>query len=81
LSERQPYAVWDPANLSWIPERAVEIAKFEKLTRHDEIIDMARRCRIRWFVVHPEDELAWPQAVVDSAVFESDGYRVYAFGM
>jgi len=81
LSERQPYAVWDPANLSWIPERAVEIAKFEKLTRHEEIIDMARRFRIRWFVVHPEDELAWPQAVVDGAVFQSDGYRVYAFGI
>jgi hypothetical protein len=83
VAERQPYSLWIASNPQRMPQvnqdRFAEITQFKNLTTQKDIVETARRYRIRWFVVHPDDVLGWPRTVIDDAVFESNGYRVYKF--
>ncbi len=86
LAERQPYVQQWNAYAQFggrpppiISERFGQITQFKNYEGEGDIVEFARRNRIRWFVVHPEDPLAWPKSITGQPAFESGGYRVFRF--
>src|SRR6185369_1006476 len=40
----------------------------------------AQRIGLRWFLLNPGDQLAWPAELAQRPVFELGGYKLYRFG-
>jgi hypothetical protein len=78
FSERQAFATFatnrPPALLL---ERIEDLEALRRMTDVDEIRRFATERRIAWYLLHPDTEIAWPAAVLDSPAFACGGYRVY----
>ncbi len=85
LSERRSYlsrpALWqeskNPALPAEIERRRALLEQYKSATTIAAVREMAVQTGIRWFLVHPDDPLRWPQAVLQSLAFVSSGYRVF----
>ncbi len=56
-------------------KRALEAMK--AFTTREQLDAFARQTRIRWYVLHPDEVVAWPAAVLDHPAFADRGFRVY----
>jgi hypothetical protein len=57
--------------------RAAECREVLRATTRDELGEFARRTGVRWFVLHPTSEVAWPKDLLAAPAFENRGFRVY----
>ena len=46
-------------------------------TTREQLDAFARQTGIRWYLLHPDDAVAWPADVVDHPAFADRGFRVY----
>jgi hypothetical protein len=85
LCERRAYAGWpvvgsytarDPSDPIF-RERLVALEKWRGARTTAEVVRFAREAKIRWFLLHPETAIDWPEEILSRPVFESHGYRVY----
>jgi hypothetical protein len=60
--------------------RAVECQTVLRATTRDELTQFAHRTHVRWFVLHPDSQVAWPPEVLAAPSFEERGFRVYDLG-
>jgi len=81
LSERQSYVVRYFTQRNLHPEqqsRLESLSILKKMTVKEEIKEYLSKKNIRWYVLHPEDTVSWPQDLLHRYVFESYGYTVYS---
>ena len=82
LAERQAFVI---ANMlksreqSGLGQRLEEAETFKRMTDVAELTNFAAMRKISWYLLHPTSEVSWPKSVIESAVYECDGYRVYHF--
>ncbi|MCX6957060.1 MAG: hypothetical protein NT164_00725 [Verrucomicrobiae bacterium] len=83
LAERQGYLVTNNANRDVakmdpvVAERFKELNAFKQMTTESELKTFIQSHSIAWYLLRPETEVAWPDSFKNSAIFQSDGYRVY----
>ncbi len=85
LSERRSYlarpALWkeskNPALPAEIERRRALLEQYKSATTIAAVRQMAAQTGIRWFLVHPDDAVRWPESVLQSPAFVSSGYRVF----
>lgn len=83
LSERKAFVTWGPyfnipgqgAVFQLRQERWDEVDELLAATQPHEIHAWFERTGVRWLLVHPESNLAWPQSI--RPAFASAGYRVF----
>ena len=83
LAERSNYAartltVMD-YNIELLRQRIAFIESFMELRDAAAIVATARQIGLRWFLLDPGDQIAWPAQIAQRPVFELDGYRLYRF--
>ena len=83
LAERSNYAARTLTIMSYnsdlLQQRIAFIERFMELRDAAAIAATAHQIGLRWFLLDPGDQLAWPAEIVQRPVFESDGYRLYHF--
>ena len=83
LVERQGYLMIDNANTEEgkmdpvVAERLKALEAFKQMTTESELKTFIQSHSISWYLLRPETEVAWPDSFKNSAIFQSDGYRVY----
>jgi hypothetical protein len=85
LSERRSYLarpkLWkqskNPAVLAEIERRHALLEQLKTATTAAAMHEQAAQLGIRWFLLHPDDDVRWPRAVLQAPAFVSDGYRVF----
>ena len=60
-----------------VAERFKELNAFQQMTTESELKTFIQSHSISWYLLRPETEVAWPDSFKNSAIFQSDGYRVY----
>jgi hypothetical protein len=60
-----------------VEKRRLYVERLPCLTSLAELVEAARESGIRWFVLHPDDDVAWPKAILDKPAFAWGGYRVF----
>jgi hypothetical protein len=60
-------------------ERLAGLRQFKTFTSEDEIVSFASKHGIKWYILHPDDEVHWPPHLTDKFVFRESGFRVYNF--
>ncbi|MBX9577067.1 MAG: hypothetical protein K2W97_01155 [Chthoniobacterales bacterium] len=83
LAERQGYLVTNNANMEVakmdpiVAERFEGLQRFKQMTTEGELKTFIQTHLISWYLLRPESKVAWPDSFKNSAIFQSDGYRVY----
>jgi len=62
-----------------VNERLGEMAAFKKVDDTAQIKLLASTYGLSWYLLQPESEVSWPRSLLDQAVFNCNGYRVYRF--
>lgn len=83
VAERRTYAARTLTiidyNADLLHQRIAFIERFMDLRDPTEIAAAARQIGLRWFLLNPGDQLAWPDEIAQRPVFELGGYRLYRF--
>jgi len=83
LSERQSYVIdyfFIQAKLmTEQKDRLSAIAFVKKMTDPQAIVDFFVKRHIKWFILHPEDDIPWRKDLSARCAYESHGYRIYFF--
>jgi hypothetical protein len=81
LSERQRFAGDSifGGHTKQLRERLDGLVGFKALHDAAEVETFAASHGISWYLLHPDSSISWPVSVVQTAVFECDGYRVFHF--
>jgi hypothetical protein len=83
VAERRTYAARTLTIMSYngdlLRQRIAFIEKLMDLRDAAAITAAARQIGLRWFLLEPGDQLAWPAEIVQRPAFELAGYRVYRF--
>jgi hypothetical protein len=83
LAERRTYAARPLTIMSYnadlLQGRIASIERFMDLRGGDAVTASARELGLRWFLLDPGDQIAWPAEIVQRPAFELDGYRLYRF--
>jgi len=73
-----------PGSLPWhmqipaeIVRRCVLLEHFKTVTTAEQIQEVAAQTGIRWYLLHPEDRVAWPREFLAQPVFRCQGFAVY----
>jgi hypothetical protein len=85
LAERRSYLarpeLWkrsrNPAVPAEIGRRLELLERLKTLTTAEEIREVAARTGIRWYLLHPDDRVPWPEEVLAYPAFSADGFAVY----
>lgn len=85
LAERRSYLarpdLWRKARDRAVPpeidRRATLVEQLNVAPTAERIRALADATGIRWYLVHPDDRVAWPDDVVDAPAFTSGGFAVY----
>jgi hypothetical protein len=85
LSERRSYlarpVLWKRAKNPLIPaeidRRLALLEQFKTLTTAEQIQTVAVQTGIRWYLLHPNDRVAWPKEVLAAPAFRADDFAVY----
>jgi hypothetical protein len=82
MSEHPPYAsaYFDGQVNLVLLRRVQELKAFKRLRDPESIYRFASERNIRWYVLHPEARVLWPQSILSTVVFSWHGYRVFSFG-
>ena len=57
--------------------RAAECQMLLGATTREELASFSRRTGVRWFVLHPDSQVAWPSDFVGAPAFQDRGFRIY----
>ncbi|MBK8401758.1 MAG: hypothetical protein IPL29_12085 [Propionivibrio sp.] len=81
LSERQLFA---GESIFGKPRKKLQkrldgLADFRAMNDAAELRLFAASHNISWYLLHPDNPVAWPESFLSEAVFDCDGYRVYHF--
>jgi len=83
LAERSPYAARTLTIMSYngdlLQQRIGFIERFMDLRDAATIAEAAQQIGLRWFLLNPGDQIAWPAELGQRPAFELDGYRLYRF--
>ena len=83
LAERRTYATRSLTiisyNIDLLQQRFAFIERFMELRDARAVVTTARQIGLRWFLLDPGDQVAWPNAIVQRPAFELGGYRLYRF--
>jgi hypothetical protein len=83
LAERSPYASRSMTIISYnsdlLQRRIAFIESFMDLHDAAAVTAAARQIGLRWFLLDPGDQTAWPSEIARQPAFELDGYRLYRF--
>ncbi|HEY8923213.1 MAG TPA: hypothetical protein VIU64_02460, partial [Polyangia bacterium] len=60
-------------------QRIERVDRFTELRDATAVVATAQQLGVRWFLLEPGDQLAWPDEITRRPVFELDGYRLYRF--
>jgi hypothetical protein len=84
LSDRQPYYA---RHLFWvrecdqtlITERTVQVVQLMQIEDPGRVIITAYKMGLRWFLLSPEQSVAWSPIVAAHPAFQSGGFKLYRF--
>jgi hypothetical protein len=81
LAERQEFADdWIfGKGLGGLKERISDLGSFKATANEADLVAFAKKNEIRWYLLHPESKVHWPEYFLEKSVFDCDGYRVYRF--
>ena len=83
LAERSNYAARTLTimsyNIDLLQQRIAFIERFMELRDAAAVVATAHQIGLRWFLLDPGDQIAWPADIAQRPAFESDGYRLYHF--
>lgn len=83
MSERRAYAARTLTIIDYrsdlLQQRMSFIERFMDLRDGAAISAAAQQIGLRWFLLNPGDQLAWPPEISQRPVFELNGYRLYRF--
>jgi hypothetical protein len=81
LCEHRAYAIayFDGKPDPVLSARVEEIKAFKALTDAKAIRRFAAKRRIRYYVLHPDTKVGWPDEILDQPDFCWGGIRVYSF--
>jgi len=83
LAERRTYASRTLTIISYnsdlLQQRFAFIERFMELRDAAEVVATAHQIGLRWFLLDPGDQVAWPAEIVQRPAFELGGYRLYRF--
>jgi hypothetical protein len=85
LSERRSYLARptiflrdkSPKIRAEVELRKGRLEAMKAFTTREELDAFTRQTGIRWYVLHPDDVVAWPADVLDHPAFADRGFRVY----
>jgi len=80
LSERQSYFMNPIYGNSTLPHYEERLALVQELVGIDSVEKLREfqiRQRVDWYLLHPNDTVNWPLAIVMQPEFDYNGYRVY----
>ncbi len=60
-----------------VSKRRASVQHLLQQTNSAELRQAVKETGIRWFLLHPDDDVRWPQAVLAAPAFVSVGYRVF----
>jgi len=83
LSERSTYAAQTFTTMSYngdlLQQRVTLVDRLTGLRDAAAVTTTAQQLGMRWFLLEPGDQVAWPDTIMRSPIFELDGYRLYRF--
>ena len=83
LAERRTYASRTLTIISYhidlLQQRIAFIERFMELRDAAAIVATAHQIGLRWFLLDPGDQIAWPAEISERPAFELAGYRLYRF--
>jgi hypothetical protein len=83
LAERRAYASRSLTiisyNIDLLQQRIALVERFMDLREVAAVVATAQQIGLRWFLLDPGDQVAWPAEIVQHPVFELGGYRLYRF--
>jgi hypothetical protein len=83
LAERSNYAARTLTIMSYnsdlLEQRIAFIERFMDLRDGAAVVATAQQIGLRWFLLDPGDQIAWPAEISQRPAFEFDGYRLYRF--
>lgn len=83
LAERRTYASRTLTIISYnsdlLQQRFAFIERFMELRDAAAVVATAHQIGLRWFLLDPGDQVAWPAEIVQRPAFELGGYRLYRF--
>ncbi len=83
LAERSTYAARTLTIMSYngdlLQRRIASIESFMDLHDAAAIAATAHQIGLRWFLLDPGDQIAWPDEIAQRPAFELGGYRLYRF--
>ena len=84
LSDRQPYydrqLYWvRESELALLTERTSQVVQLMQLEDPGMVIMTAYRMGLQWFLLYPEQSVAWSPIVAAHPAFQSGGFKLYRF--
>jgi hypothetical protein len=83
LAERRTYAsrtlTTISTHLDLLQQRIAFVERFMELRDAPTIVATAQQIGLRWFLLDPGDQIAWPAEIAERPIFELGGYRLYRF--
>jgi hypothetical protein len=83
LAERSNYAARSLTIISYngdlLQQRIALIDRFMELHEAAAVVATAHQIGLRWFLLDPGDQIAWPAEIAQRPEFEFEGYRLYRF--
>ena len=83
LAERSTYAARTltimSTNGDLLQRRIAAVESFMDLRDAAAVAATAQQLGLRWFLLDPGDQIAWPTEIAERPVFELGGYRLYRF--
>lgn len=83
LAERRTYASRTLTiisyNIDLLQQRIAFIESFMELRDAAAVAATAHQIGLRWFLLDPGDQVAWPDEIAQRPAFQLSGYRLYRF--
>jgi hypothetical protein len=83
LAERSNYAARALTIMSYngdlLQQRIAFIERFMELRDAAAVVSTAQQIGLRWFLLDPGDQIAWPAEIARRPIFNFGGYRLYRF--
>jgi hypothetical protein len=77
LSERSPFAAVRSPDQPHAGHYLEEMRVLAAAGSVQEVAAFSRRTGLKWYLLRPEDSLAWPAELLEHPAFGAGGYRVY----
>jgi hypothetical protein len=83
LAERRTYASRTLTTIDYhldlLQQRIAFVERLMELRDAAAISATAQQIGLRWFLLDPGDQIAWPAEIAERPTFELGGYRLYRF--